>query len=251
VIWDGCIPLNTDIVISHTPPKYHCDESRNRGPAGCEALRQKLWRVRPSLAICGHVHEGRGVERVLWDLETPNVKYKETATGYWTDAGLDSKKQSLVDLSAKSRVPLDNTDNWDDTYPTTGNALLNMSIMEPSQPWRLDYSSSYQHDNESHSAVWGQGGTPPSGRCDVEALEGRMGRRETCVVNASIMTFSWPYKSKNQRRYNKPIVVDIDLPVRPHEGQNPSTDLPTESDHSFLSENGTMSDEAVYSSLSS
>lgn len=82
-LWDRSIPLDTDIVITHTPPKYHCDESRDRGAAGCEILRQKLWRVRPALAICGHVHEGRGAERITWDLEMQNVKYKEYLTGHW------------------------------------------------------------------------------------------------------------------------------------------------------------------------
>lgn len=82
-IWDQSIPLDTDIVITHTPPRYHCDGSSDRGARGCEILRQKLWRVRPPLAICGHVHEGRGAERIIWDLGTRNVKYKELATGYW------------------------------------------------------------------------------------------------------------------------------------------------------------------------
>lgn len=27
------------------------------------------------------------------------------------------------------------------------------------------------------------------------------------------MATSWPYKSKNAQKYNKPIVVDLDLPV--------------------------------------
>ena len=66
-LWDQ-IPLDTDIIVTHTPPKFHCDESGGRGSAGCEVLRQTLWRVRPRLAVCGHIHEGRGVERITWDL---------------------------------------------------------------------------------------------------------------------------------------------------------------------------------------
>lgn len=69
-LWDQ-IPLDTDIVVTHTPPKFHCDESGDRGAAGCEILRQTLWRVRPRLNVCGHVHEGRGAERVIWDLSIP------------------------------------------------------------------------------------------------------------------------------------------------------------------------------------
>jgi hypothetical protein len=104
------IPLDADIVVTHTPPKYHCDESSNRGAAGCEILRQRLWRVRPRLSICGHVHEGRGVERVLWDLSSPHVMYKEFDTRYWIDPSLGNKKQCCVDLAAGGKLPLDNSD---------------------------------------------------------------------------------------------------------------------------------------------
>lgn len=103
------IPLDADIVVTHTPPKYHCDETSNRGAAGCEVLRRHLWRVRPSLFICGHVHEGRGVERVLWDLSSSHVKYKEVDTRYWIDPGLGKKKQCRIDLTAGATLPLDNS----------------------------------------------------------------------------------------------------------------------------------------------
>ena len=62
-------------------------------------------------------------------------------------------------------------------------------------------------------ATRGQGRLPPSRRCGLEALCGRMGRRETCVINAAIMASSWPHKGSGGKKYNKPIVVDIDLPV--------------------------------------
>ena len=66
---------------------------------------------------------------------------------------------------------------------------------------------------ELPSATRGQGGMPPSGRCDLEALSQRMGRKETCIINAAVMASSWPHKGVNGRKYNKPIVVDIDLPI--------------------------------------
>lgn len=52
-----------------------------------------------------------------------------------------------------------------------------------------------------------------SARSDSEALRGPQGRRETCVVNAAMMATSWPYKVVHGNKYNKPIVVDIDLPT--------------------------------------
>jgi hypothetical protein len=62
-------------------------------------------------------------------------------------------------------------------------------------------------------ATHGQGGVPPSFGCDVEALSGRLRRKETCIINAAIMASNWPHKGNGGKKFNKPIVVDIDLPV--------------------------------------
>ncbi|KAH7032870.1 Metallo-dependent phosphatase-like protein [Microdochium trichocladiopsis] len=100
-IWQD-IPLNTDILITHGPARTHRDEQYLRqdgsggGPAGCEALRQAMWRVRPRFAVCGHIHEGRGAERVRWDLDNPNVKFKEKAAPeLWEDPGAGNNKICL------------------------------------------------------------------------------------------------------------------------------------------------------------
>ena len=46
----------------------------------------------------------------------------------------------------------------------------------------------------------------------MEALEGRMSRKETCFINAAIMASSWPHTA-GPRMFNKPIVVDVYLPL--------------------------------------
>ena len=266
-LWES-IPLDIDIVITHTPPKYHCDELSDRGSVGCEALRQTLWRVRPRVAVCGHVHEGRGVERIRWDLSATNVKYKEEYTGRWTDPGQGNNKQSLVDLSCHGGEPVENNGGDKDVvdlatpcFPPTnarhkstfkslfsckassgntsepevfdGNNESTATTSDtvgtsPNQPPKYGSqplpntrpkSSSIPNTpiNVSHrsssSATHGQGGLPPSGRCDLEALSGRLGRKETCVINAAIMASHWPHKGIGGRKYNKAIVVDIDLPL--------------------------------------
>ena len=229
-MWEHSIPLDTDIVITHTPPKYHCDESKGRRAVGCEILREKLWRVRPYLAICGHVHEGRGAEIVLWDIHTPNTRYKEALTEYWTDPAIDTKKQSLINLSAKSGVPLENTGSWgDEEVPFIDVDKLANDIDPESlakefdskslRRWRSKERPAFMLQSmnggtsSSQGGIRGHGGIPPSGRCDMEALAGRLGRKETCIINAAIMADSWPYPSQHHQRYNKPIVVDVDLPV--------------------------------------
>ena len=125
-IWDR-IPLDSDIVVTHTPPKYHCDESKERRAAGCPALREALWRIRPRLAICGHVHEGRGANRVLWDLGAPNIKYKEWSTEPWVDPGVGNKKLCLVDLTRKSGAAIDNDGSMGDGTINPNTAMASTS----------------------------------------------------------------------------------------------------------------------------
>ncbi|OTB03721.1 hypothetical protein M426DRAFT_321427 [Hypoxylon sp. CI-4A] len=60
--WDGTIPLDTEILVTHTPPKHHLDLS-----LGCPNLLREIWAKKPKLHIFGHVHWGRGVQPVFWD----------------------------------------------------------------------------------------------------------------------------------------------------------------------------------------
>ncbi|KAH6720290.1 Metallo-dependent phosphatase-like protein [Leptodontidium sp. MPI-SDFR-AT-0119] len=232
-IWDR-IPLDADIVLTHTPPKYHCDERKERKAAGCESLREALWRVRPRLAICGHVHDGRGAELIRWDLGASNIKYREHGLERWEDPGRDNKKMSLVDLTAKGRNTIDNDGSVGDLVAASKEGtsqslqhtipVLHSDGNEPEEPWKLTSNTStimgLSHPKANPfpvlseallPAARGQGGLPPSQRCDLEALSGRLGRRETCVVNAAIVASSYPHTGG--RKFNKPIVVDIDLPV--------------------------------------
>lgn len=57
------IPLTTDILITHGPPKYILDESFNKFNYGDDLLLEKIAQLKTSLKIhaFGHVHESRGV----------------------------------------------------------------------------------------------------------------------------------------------------------------------------------------------
>lgn len=106
------IPSRTDVLITHTPPRGHRDIPNSEADTrtGCEELRKALWRTRPMLHVCGHMHSGRGVERVIWSDESADQK--EVSIETWQDPGgtEGSKKLSLVDLTGKkkgSSGPLD------------------------------------------------------------------------------------------------------------------------------------------------
>ncbi|KAI1330097.1 Metallo-dependent phosphatase [Xylariaceae sp. FL0255] len=186
-LWEQ-IPVDTDILVTHGPARTHCDRNKLGEAAGCEVLRQALWRIRPRLALCGHVHEARGVERVSWDLEVPG---KERSRKGWEDPHKDSAKNALVDLTTKSGAPLDNDGGLSiastDFKNETPQSLETTSVKERKETKATDGDINMD-----------MGGLAP-------------GRRETCVVNCAVQASSYPHRGA--RALNKPIVVDIDLPV--------------------------------------
>ncbi|TVY48820.1 putative rhamnogalacturonate lyase C [Lachnellula occidentalis] len=60
--WENRIPQNTDVLITHAPPRYHLDLD-----LGCAGLLDEIWRVKPRLHVFGHIHSGHGREAVFWD----------------------------------------------------------------------------------------------------------------------------------------------------------------------------------------
>ncbi|KAH7275443.1 hypothetical protein MRS44_006346 [Fusarium solani] len=60
--WLSKVPPQTDILITHCPPKHH----RDLGLGDSHLLRE-VWRVKPRLHVFGHVHWGHGKESVYFD----------------------------------------------------------------------------------------------------------------------------------------------------------------------------------------
>lgn len=204
VLWKQ-IPLDTDIIVTHTPPRSHCDQKPDAQSVGCDALYQAMSRIRPPLAICGHVHEGRGYDRVRWRAAPIgsglNDDVESVTRGILPPMG--SKKQSLVDLTGKRGECLENG-GFSHAVPGT----CGMSATGP-----IPVASAWS----SAGAVPKQGSEPS----DVPALDaGSHGpghtlqtlRRETCIVNAAIVATSWPHRGG--KRFHAPIIVDLALPVR-------------------------------------
>ncbi|KAL6704077.1 hypothetical protein ACN47E_008740 [Coniothyrium glycines] len=148
------IEHDVDIVVTHTPAHGHCD-SHPATPdvrAGCPVLLRRVAKVRPKLLVCGHIHQGRGAERVRWHPSTTDAAALPSApvaaVQRWTDPGTGNNKASLLNLATKSKYPLDH----------------NVSTR----------------------------------------------RNETAVINAALMG---PRVAGTGKALNKPIVVDIDLPM--------------------------------------
>ncbi|EAQ88246.1 hypothetical protein CHGG_04865 [Chaetomium globosum CBS 148.51] len=60
--WQGRIPDETDLLVTHTPPRHHLDLG-----LGCAGLLDEVWRVKPKLHVFGHTHYGYGKEAVYYD----------------------------------------------------------------------------------------------------------------------------------------------------------------------------------------
>lgn len=66
--WD-LIPDDTDVLITHGPPKFVLDRTVRGEEVGCGHLREALDRVRPRIHVFGHIHEDYGHTQ-LFNLET-------------------------------------------------------------------------------------------------------------------------------------------------------------------------------------
>lgn len=52
-----------EVVLSHTPPQHtQLDRTRRGEHVGSSSVRRLIDQVQPTLVVCGHIHESRGVE---------------------------------------------------------------------------------------------------------------------------------------------------------------------------------------------
>jgi Icc-related predicted phosphoesterase len=57
--WD-LIPNDTDVLITHGPALNFLDRVDDGTNVGCRDLLEAIWRVKPKVHVCGHIHEGYG-----------------------------------------------------------------------------------------------------------------------------------------------------------------------------------------------
>lgn len=108
-----------------------------------------------------------------WNIEDQNNVFTETSSTPWKDPGESNNKISLIDLTGRKK-----------SFPTLAN----------------DDSASLNDLIGNVSEGFSQNGVGYG-----------LAREETCIVNAAIMKSRYPHKGGKE--FNKPIVVDIDLPV--------------------------------------
>lgn len=57
------IPDDTDVLITHGPPRGFGDNAPFGGPVGCEDLLRRVREIRPRYHLFGHIHQDRGMWR--------------------------------------------------------------------------------------------------------------------------------------------------------------------------------------------
>jgi Icc-related predicted phosphoesterase len=69
------IPLDTDVLITHGPPKGILDKNSRDELLGCPELLRKVKEIKPKLHTFGHVHEGYGF------VDIDGIRYVNAAIG--------------------------------------------------------------------------------------------------------------------------------------------------------------------------
>jgi Icc-related predicted phosphoesterase len=90
------IPLNTDVLVTHSPPWGILDTVRDSLPLGCQDLLDRVNMVKPKLHVFGHIHYSYGYRKFL-DTMYVNAaicteRYKPTNQPIvvdYTDEGVD------------------------------------------------------------------------------------------------------------------------------------------------------------------
>ena len=67
------------VLVVHSPPKGHCDESGSGDHLGSQAILEAIEAKRPQLAVCGHIHESWGAESEIGPTRVINLGPAGTA----------------------------------------------------------------------------------------------------------------------------------------------------------------------------
>ena len=67
------------MLVVHSPPKGHCDQSSSGDHLGSQAILEAIEAKRPTIAVCGHIHEAWGAESEIGPTRVMNLGPTGTA----------------------------------------------------------------------------------------------------------------------------------------------------------------------------
>jgi hypothetical protein len=242
-VWANKGMNDADIVVTHTPVYGVVDVSGGGERAGCEVLARRLGEIRPVMHVCGHIHDARGVEKARWRTRrtsptplsstTPPSSTTDEAPAstlspvdsstHWTDPGIGTKKIALVDLTKKGWA-IDNCASGGVTRHILSDSTRVRLSNEP-QAAVVEYQPGAAASSLVDGALLNEAGVECEWRRKAGgAIECRWGRgvggdvhastsdrTETVMINAAFL--GQRVDGKPSKVLNKPIVVDVELPV--------------------------------------
>ena len=66
-------PQGVDLLVLHSPPHGHCDQSGQGDHLGSRAILEAIEQKRPKVAVCGHIHESWGAESTIGETRIFNL----------------------------------------------------------------------------------------------------------------------------------------------------------------------------------
>ncbi len=104
-IWQA-MPEDTDVLITHGPPKGYGDPSSTGQSVGCEDQLRRLIDVKPKVVVCGHLHSGNGVYPIkdigtlVVNTSICNEQYQPIQSPYLIDINEDTKQvESIIEVN--------------------------------------------------------------------------------------------------------------------------------------------------------
>lgn len=103
------MPMFCDVLASHSPPNKILDKCYNGANAGCASLRSKVERMiagPPHLWLCGHIHEGRGSEKVTFGLSPRETLVVNAANANTGMASFIKYGPVVVDIESDGNITM-------------------------------------------------------------------------------------------------------------------------------------------------
>lgn len=125
------LPMFCDILASHSPPNKILDKCYNGANAGCAALRTKVERMiagPPYLWLCGHIHEGRGAEKVPFGLSSRETLVVNAANANEGRATGIQYGPVVLDIDGKGNVNVIQGDGIDSDLITVNENVDLLSV---------------------------------------------------------------------------------------------------------------------------
>lgn len=66
-------PEGLDLLVLHSPPLGHCDQSGQGDHLGSRAILEAIEQKQPKVAVCGHIHESWGAESTIGETQVINL----------------------------------------------------------------------------------------------------------------------------------------------------------------------------------